>query len=268
MICPDRFSLRAFGIVLVLLLAGHAGLHACLNATAVAFTEIEARGLGEYPHPIGHPLDTSKANVRHYLRTWELGLAQSDFLNSCNYGVYLIYAHRHDEAEAHLRIVAERWPNEYAAAANLGTVLEIQGKDEEALQWIRRSIALDSSAHHGSEWIHVKILEAKVQGIGSFADGSQLGIDFGGEVVPSTTAVRRDIKLLQKQLFYQLNERITFIPPRDGLIAGLLFELGNTSLACGQMTPAYKTYRLAKRYGCTSPLLSDRLRYARKRMGR
>jgi hypothetical protein len=47
-------------------------------------------------------------------------------------------------------------------AANLGTALELLGNKEEALHWIREGIRRNPQSHEGTEWLHAKILEAKI----------------------------------------------------------------------------------------------------------
>ena len=55
-----------------------------------------------------------------------------------------------------------RYPGHHETAANLGTALELAGHDAPALQWIRIGIRRNADEHYGSEWLHVRILEAKI----------------------------------------------------------------------------------------------------------
>ena len=97
-----------------------------------------------------------------------------------------------------------------------------------------------------------------------FESETILGVSFGVEVMPKAALDKRRLKLLQKQLFFQLNERISFIPPQDHYVASLMYGLGNVTMSAGQYEKAYKIYRLAASYGCVEPLLKERTKLAKK----
>jgi len=46
---------------------------------------------------------------------------------------------------------------------DLGTAYELAGKNEPALRWIREGLRRNPNSHKGTEWLHVKILEAKIE---------------------------------------------------------------------------------------------------------
>ena len=56
---------------------------------------------------------------------------------------------------------------DYAVASNLGTTYELLGDNVKALEWIKKGLERNPKAHGGTEWVHVKNLEAKN---GSLAD--------------------------------------------------------------------------------------------------
>ncbi len=238
---------------------------ACLNGFQGVYGDSYNKSISQYPYPIGQRVDTQDERVLSYVDAWKWGMEHGEFRPSSDYGLYLVYDKKYEEAEALFRKLAAQWPEEYAAAANLGTVLEINGKNEEALHWIQRAVTLNPTAHEGSEWLHVKILEAKVHPELGFDCQALLGVRFGAEARPIATLDRRSVKNLQKQLFYQLNERISFIPPTDPQIAALMFELGNTTLSAGPAQKAYAIYKLAQEYGCVDALLPARLKLARSK---
>ncbi|MCX7421427.1 MAG: tetratricopeptide repeat protein [Planctomycetia bacterium] len=78
-----------------------------------------------------------------------------------DYAVMLVRAGELDEALAVLNEIEAVKPGLYATAANLGTVYELSGDVEKALHWIQEGIARNPKSHFGSEWIHVRILQAK-----------------------------------------------------------------------------------------------------------
>jgi tetratricopeptide (TPR) repeat protein len=65
-------------------------------------------------------------------------------------------------AERILLLLIAKHPNEYNLNANIGTVYELLGKNELALQYINKAMIIDPNSHYGSEWIHIKILEQKL----------------------------------------------------------------------------------------------------------
>ena len=78
-------------------------------------------------------------------------------------GLLLILLERYEEAiELYLDIEKIK-PNRYSTASNIGTAYELIGQNENALKWIKKSVELDPKSHNGSEWIHIKILEAKIK---------------------------------------------------------------------------------------------------------
>lgn len=254
-----------FCLLMVVILISNETPWACLNGSSGVFGDAYARSVSQYPYPLGQHVDTQSEKVQQELAFWKQGLQEGIFKYSSDYGLYLVYDKKYVEAELLFRKLAAQWPNEYAAAANLGTVLEINGKNEEALQWIKRSMEINPTAHQGSEWIHVKILEAKIHPEIAIDAPTFLGVDFGSETIPTAKMDRRALKNLQKQLFYQLNERISFIPPHDPQIASLMFDLGNTTLAVGPLQKAFAIFKLAQDYGCVHPLLAARLKLAKSR---
>jgi hypothetical protein len=129
-----------------------------------------------------------------------------------------------------LRDLEKRQPGSAIVAANLGTALELVGSDQEALLWIRESVRRDPDEHQGSEWVHVKILEAKLamkrdpnwlrsHSVVGWRDGQQLLADARG-------LVRSPMDLI-KPISYQLNERTQFVSAPDAVVGDLYLTLGD-----------------------------------------
>jgi hypothetical protein len=121
-------------------------------------------------------------------------------------------------------------PGSAKVAANLGTALELTGSDQEALLWIRESVRRDPDEHEGSEWVHVKILEAKVavkrdpnwlrtHSVVGWRDGQQLLADERG-------LVRSPMDLIAP-ISWQLNERTQFVDAPDAIVGDLYLTLGD-----------------------------------------
>jgi len=152
---------------------------------------------------------------------------------------------RYPEAIELLREADARFPGRAIVAANLGTALELSGNDVEALRWIREGFRRDPQEHQGSEWLHVRILEAKIALAGDpewLKTNTVLGVNFGeGDlpVMPATLPVdekgnSRTPAQVAASISYQLNERTRFVSPPDPVVADLYAALGDLSYALGK----------------------------------
>lgn len=192
-----------------------------------------------------------------------------DFRDRSNYAIALIRRDRALEALPILEQIAAEQPDEYAAASNLGTAYELTGDNHKALEWIRKGISMNPDAHDGTEWLHVKILEAKIQ----LADNPQwlqtnsiVGVDFGQDARPTEPQELakfdgRPIAVvdLQKALEYQLRERMALVASPDEVVADLLTSLGNVLALAQSDEMASEIYALAIRYGAAHvPLRESR----------
>ena len=193
--------------------------------------------------------------------------------HSNDLAVARVLVHRYDEAIALLQETERRFPGNAIVAANLGTALELIGDDAEALKWIREGVRRDPKEHLGSEWLHVRILEAK----GSIAKDPHwldtytvLGVDFGSEVRPRASGPfpldengsPRTVKGVSDSLLYQLGERTKFVKPPDAIVADLFAAHGDL---------AFESFGTVGEEGIFSmiadpaPLYEDALKYGSKR---
>ncbi len=76
-----------------------------------------------------------------------------------------------------------------------------------------------------------------------------LKTEFGTEESPFSKFTKEELSKLHSALYFQLNERISFIKPKDKIVAQLLFDLGNIAYLLGQYSDALEDYRFAKEYG-------------------
>jgi len=177
---------------------------------------------------------------------------------------------RHAEAIELLEDAEKRFPGRAVVAANLGTVYELMGRDEEALRWIREGVRRDPEEHQGSEWLHVKILEAKLaleQDPRWLETHTVLGVEFGtGELprMPSSmpageTGKSRTTIAVNDAIEYQLLERTTFVRPPDPIIADLYAARGDLAYASARagelrvfIADPADMYKAALRYGATN----------------
>lgn len=86
----------------------------------------------------------------------------TNFNDRSDYSVALMYLGRSPAAVEMLQQLEKEKPGQYFIAANLGTAYELSGNNEEALRWINEGLRRDPDSHEGTEWLHAKILEAKI----------------------------------------------------------------------------------------------------------
>lgn len=159
--------------------------------------------------------------------------------------VNLGYLGRYAEALEILNRLQKEHPDNYNYAANLGTTYELLGKNELALQFIKKGIEINPDSHEGSEWVHVKILEAKLK------MATQPGWVYQNRVLG--TGVNFDSKeseILNEKTWhveYQLQERIPFTPFPDALLANVFDELGDLYATQQSVELAYVAYDFAQR---------------------
>ncbi len=168
---------------------------------------------------------------------------------------------KYDDAIALLRETETKFPGKSAMiAANLGTALELKGgADADALDWIREGIKRDATEHAGSEWLHVRILEAKIRLASDpqwLEKNTVLGLDFGTDEVPVPPAilpVDKDGKLkgvdeLVGHIDYQMQERTKFVKPPDPIVGDMYASAGDLIYAGSDGSPV-NFYQRAVNYG-------------------
>lgn len=156
-----------------------------------------------------------------------------------DHAVLLVHAGQAPRALALLQEAEKQSPGHYEIAADLGTAFELSGDNEQALKWIKEGIKRKPDSHQGSEWLHVKILEAK---IAMKRDPKWLesnfvsGVDVGqhGESIELKSSLPRGnrgqlltLAEYQDHLFYQLHERLQFLSPKDPIVRELMIEYGS-----------------------------------------
>jgi len=197
--------------------------------------------------PRGHLFYKPEAKLILKLDSLFKATKDVDYLSDKGY--VLIVQGKYEEAIQLYLGIEKAYPNRYSTASNIGTAYELSGQNEKALQWIKKAIMLDPSSHHSSEWIHVNILAAKINQNDVINSDFLLQTSFGNAAMPITTLPAKMLDSLKKQLFYQLNERVSFVKPKDIIVATLYFDFGNMALLKGDRGDAKNAYILARDYG-------------------
>ena len=249
---------------ILLLFFASLNIHACLNGEKYLMKN------GDYLYmdyadnlPFGHNFIIGKFTERSKIELDSLYRKTKDLDYLSDKGYILIIEKKYDEALSLYLKIEKLKPNRYSTASNLGTLYELMGNNEEALKWINKSIAINPKSHNASEWLHSRILEAKINGTKFQTAKFLLNTDFGKEIKPVSQLDTIQLNKLDKSLNYQLNERMSFIKPKDNIIAILLFELGNIKMIKGEFNTAKPILEEAKRYGLNSPILEKRLTYTK-----
>lgn len=213
--------------------------------------------------PFGHDFHIGENGKRfkHELDSLYNKTKDLDYLSDKGY--ILILEKKYDEALKLYLKIEKLKPNRYSTASNIGTLYELMGNNNEALKWINKSIDINPKSHKGSEWLHSKILESKIAGEKFQNSRFLLNVDFGKEVKPISQLDTIQLNKLDKSLYFQLNERISFIQPKDTIIAILLFELGNIKILKREFNAAKAILEKAKEYGLKSSILEKRLIYTK-----
>lgn len=212
---------------------------------------------GFVPH--GHQFGDNK-RLSEVLLSLKKGYHETKNLNFLSdKGLILIIQGKYQEAIELYNKIEKSDPDRYSTASNIGTAYELMGNNEKALYWIEKAIEIMPDSHYGSEWIHANILKAKIKGDQYITSQFLINHDFGNTKIPVSTLNKKQLHSLREQLYYQLNERMTFVKPVDKIVAQLLFDLGNVSYLYGDKEEAMEDYEKAKEYGFKDPLLKERI---------
>jgi len=247
-------------LVLSLLACNRA--YACFNGETVSVSS--GRFVVAYRHnenhiPKGYMIMRSEVQ-RQLPEIQQQWLKTKDVRYLSDYALLLSFNREYEKARDTYLQVEKLAPGRYATAASLGTVYELLGDNAKALNWIKKAVQIDPASHMGSEWLHVKILEAKLKGSSAVNSNFLLNTSFGPQPVPRTSMPKPQLLKLREALFYQLNERVSFIKPQDAIVAQLLFDLANAAYLTDIEYESQVIYIMAKEYGYSSPLLKARKR--------
>jgi tetratricopeptide (TPR) repeat protein len=281
--------MKKYLIITAVLLVGWLNI-ACLN---VYYPNTR----GEYKHSYDYALNPEQSIMSHAFSLSDLrgdSIAQSKKMNKLkaqtpqynkyynDYGVTLVKMGHLAEAEKVFLELEKNQANQYSTASNLGTTYELMGQNEKALYWISEGIKRDSKSHKGSEWIHVKILEAKIalaRDPNYLKNHTVLGTDFGKEILPDYKDVPsarnlmdymhlpknspKDtlLRYLYSHLYYQLKERTHFIKKDDPIMGELFFDLGNIAAIIHSFKSATDNYQYVAQYGYKTPISEKRIFY-------
>jgi len=237
------------------------GSKACLNLFAV-----DSAGNVRYlEHGFFSEIQFDYANIEARLKNLQKKLTTGNYSyqNISDYGAYLLMSGKFGDGLILFRELIKKHPDIYAICANTAVAFELNGNIDSALYWQNQARALNPYAHGGSEWIHLKILEAR----------KQLQSDPDWCLTNNVTGITELIKQHYREGLHeikgggeyfghfidQLNERLPFTYAEDKVMGKLLFELGEAYQATS-IYRAYYCYALAKYlYPALSVLAGERM---------
>lgn len=151
-----------------------------------------------------------------------------------------------------LEEIERRYPSLYHTATNLGTAHELDGNLELALKWIQEGIRRNPKSHGGTEWLHARILQAKLElkKDPKWLDTHRVsGLARDPDARKSRVPEGQTIQTVFQALQLQLRERLPFTPQKDELVSQLLADY---AFLAGAITGTYigvgNIYVLAAQY--------------------
>lgn len=198
--------------------------HACINTYAIEFE-------------VGMPSPEQIAERKSELQQKKLS---NEVLNDL--GVLQIYEGKYSAAIETFKKIEKMQPNLAITAANLGTAYELKGDFQKATYWIRKGMERDPNIHQGSEWIHLKILEAKKEQARHkdwIQHNDVLGLDFGSAEMPyaheksiSYMGRNYDLNTILGHSIEQMGQRLPFIKygEKEPLSAQIVMNIANIEM--------------------------------------
>jgi tetratricopeptide (TPR) repeat protein len=172
-----------------------------------------------------------------------------------DYAVALLYLGRANDAIALLQKLEVERTGDYAVASNLGTAYELASQNQNAKKWIEEAMRRNPDSHRGTEWLHVKILEAKIQherDPSYFSHHSVLNLDYRSLETGAKTILvgggSREVRQVRDALQYQLEERLKFIKTSDPVVASLIFDYAAIEAGTGTLESARGLLEMAAEY--------------------
>lgn len=252
------------GFVFCFLIISFIRATACINnVTELKDGAVITKDKFGFDVPYGHIFIVENLEAEA-MRLDSLWKATKDVDYYSDYGLIKVAQGKYKEAKEIYLEIERIKPGRFETASNLGTVYELLGEYRNALRWINTAIKIEPLSHVDSEWLHVKILEARINGGDAYiASDFLLNTSFGDDTIPKTDLNQSQLLKLKSELFYQLNEQLTYHKYKDKVLAHLLFDLGNALLALNRVNAAVEVYEMANAYGYSNYLFDLRYEYAK-----
>lgn len=250
------------GLFLIILMMSVQISHACINAYGADVFFL-----------LQQPRDIVALRDELQKLEQELKVMPQDYKKQNDYAVLKMLVGEHTEAIQILQQVEVQHPGLAVTAANLGTAYELNGQLKEGLYWIQQDILRDPHLHKGTEWIHVKILEAKIrqQHDPQWLERHHvLDVDFGKQLWPEPSVNKitaypdRAYTLSEayNAIQTQFDERLKFVTPPDYVVGDLSQFMGDMSLHWFNEEEAFWMYEAAEKAGMKNPVVMQQRKQA------
>jgi len=220
-----------------------------INGTTIDGQWVERSGRSNYVHQDDLRLSL-ESTPRQKLDYFEESFSEEERENNITKAVFLMLDGKYKESIEKLLIEEKLHDKSYEVATNLGTAYELLGDNVKAYKWIEEGLKRNPDSHYGTEWLHVKILEAKLE----------LSIDPDFMKNNHVIDVSYSGYNVTEALLYQLRERMLFVKPKDPIVADLLYSyaLANANDG-GFLEYSMEALELSEKYDYTnSQELSDK----------
>ena len=161
---------------------------------------------------------------------------------------------QYDQGVERLLKIEQKHQNLYSTASNLGTAYELKGDIPLAIQWIAEGIKRDANSHYGTEWLHLLILETKLELKNNptlLKNNHIINLPkkFNETTLISIKGKNYSLKSIRNALFYQLKERLIFLNPKDVIVADLLYSFAKIEEKTTVIEEAEHLVNMAIDYG-------------------
>lgn len=215
-----------------------------INGTTIDGKWVEGQIHLPYNLSPNHLQDSLNSTPRDRLHYFEKNFSSTERDDNVTKAVFSMLDGNYTEAIKQFLKEESREPERYEIAANLGTAYELSGDNVNALKWIQEGINRNPDSHFGTEWLHVKILEAKLE----------LSIDPSFMKNNHVIDISHSGYNVTEALLYQLRERMLFVKPKDSIVADLLYSyaLSNANDG-GFLEYSMEALELSEKYGYLNP---------------
>lgn len=200
--------------------------------------------------------DTIKINKKLSDLELKVKNGSADYKTWSDIAVNLMMLGKADSSVKILKPIILKHPNEYNINANLGTAYELTGKLDSALKYISKGYELNPNSHYGSEWIHIKILEAKLKekrNPGWLDKNPIIKVEELLEKLDSTK-LPYSLNKVNHDFFFQIRTRAPFTPAPDKVISNLLVTIGDFNSKVGTFENSLLSYIYAIKFQPTEYL--------------
>lgn len=192
--------------------------------------------------------DTTRVRKRLSEARAKVNAGTADFKTWSNIALYLMKLGKADSSVQILAPLVLKHSDEYSLHANLGTAYELTGRLDSALKYIRKGFEINPRSHGGSEWIHVAILQAKIEEKrrpGTLKTKSILS----EELLASKLGTGRNpVRNLNRHLVLQIRTRAPFTPAPNLVLANLCKSFASLNEQHGTYENALLGYVYAMRF--------------------